>query len=234
MSKSTLKLKHLDILNLTLYFQKLIDDILHDEEDIVDLVYEVTEESKYSFRFLILLSNSSIIYFEYNSTTKKITKILKNSILKNIITNDVNFCELSFNLPIVLSTSLNEIILLDVKEKPCNTINISEENICINSNFCENQIISLKFNCVRNTILVTTTNQLLIYKLQMDKFENKQFFNLFTEIKLSGLHKNINFSYMINFSFVPKFSYFNENVIYICYLTENKISDEYSKISLDQ
>lgn len=233
MSKSTLKLKHLEILNLTLYFQKLEDDILQDEEDIVDLVYEVAEESKFIFRFLILLSNGSIIYFEYNSTTKKITKILKNTILKNIITNDINHCEISFTLPIVLSTSLNEIIFLDAKEKPCKAINISEENLLINSNFCENQILSLKFNCNRNAILVTTINQLLIYKLQMDKYENKQVLHLFGEIKLNGLYKNLDFSKVLDYKLIHKFSYFNENVIYFCYLTENKICDEFSRVSLE-
>ena len=135
MSKSSLKLKHLEILDLTLYFQKLEDDILQDEEDIVDLVFEAAEESKFLFRFLMLLSNGSIIYLEYNSTNKKITKILKNTVLKKIITNDINFCEISLSLPIILATSLNEIIYLDAKEKPCKAINISEENLLINSNF---------------------------------------------------------------------------------------------------
>jgi len=233
MSKSTLKLKHLDILNLTLYFQKLEEDILNEEEDIVDLVYEITEESKFLFRFLILLSNGSILYFEYNSTTKKITKILKNIVLKNIITNDINYCELCLNLPIVLTTSLNEIIFLDAKEKPCKTINISEEILSINSSFCENQIINLKFNCNRNTILVTTINQLLVYKLHIDKFENKQILQLFGEIKLTGLYKNLDFTKILDFKLIHRFSCFNENIIYFCYLTENKINDEFSKISLE-
>lgn len=233
MSKSTLKLKHLEILNLTLYFQKLEDDILQDEEDIVDLVFEASEESKFLFHFLMLLSNGSIIYFEYNSTNKKITKILKNTVLKNIITNDINFCEISFSLPIILATSLNEIIYLDAKEKPCKAINISEENLLINSNFCENQILNLKFNCNKNTILVTTLNQLLIYKLQMDKYENKQVSYLFGEIKLNGLYKNLDFSKMLDYKLVHKFSYFNENVIFFCYLSESKICEEFSRVSLE-
>jgi len=233
MSKSTLKLKHIEILNLTLYFHKLEEEILQDEEDIVDLVYEAAEESKFHFRFLILLSSGSIIYFEYNSTTKKITKILKNTVLKGIITNDINFCEISFNLPIVLSTSLNEIIFMDSKEKPCKVINISEENLLINSNFCESQILSLKFNCNKNAILVTTLNQLFIYKLQMDKFENKQVLQLFGEIKLNGLYKNLNFSKMLGFKLIHMWSSFNENVVYFCYLTENKICEEFSRVSLE-
>lgn len=233
MSKSTLKLKHIEILNLTLYFQKLEDDILHDEEDIVDLVYEAAEESKFLFRFLILLSNGSIIYFDYNSTTKKITKILKNTVLKNIITNDINFCDISYNLPVVLSTSLNEIIYLDSKEKPCKAINISEENLLINSNFCESQILNLKFNCNKNTILVTTVNQLLIYKVQLDKYENKQILQLFGEIKLNGLYKNLDFTNMLDYKLIHRFSCFNENVIYFCYLTENQICEEFSRISLE-
>lgn len=233
MSKSTLKLKHLEILNLTLYFQKLEDDLLQDEEDIVDLIYEVSQESKFTYCFLILLSNGSIIYMEYNTTTKKIVKILKNTILKNIITNDITFCEVSFNLPIILSTSLNEIIFLDAKEKPCKAINISEENLLINSNFCEHQILNLKFNCIQSMILITTINQLLIYKLQMDKLENKQIMHLFGEIKLNGLAPQIDFSKTLDYKIIHKFSLFNENVIYFCYLTENKLMEEFSKISLE-
>lgn len=234
MSKSTLKLKHLDILNLSLYFQKLEDDILQDEEDIVDLVYEVSEDSKFIFCFLILLSNGSIMYLEYNSTTKKLIKIFKNTILKNIITNEINFCELSFNLPMVLSTSLNEIIYLDSKDKHCQTINISEENLIINSVFTENQIINLKFNCNQNTILITTVNQLLVYKLIMDKFENKQNLLFFSEIKLNGILENIDFNHMVDYKLIGRFSCFNENILYVCYFTENSISgDNFSKISLE-
>ncbi len=233
MSKSTLKLKHLEILNLTLYFKKQEDFILQDEEDIVDLVYEAAEESKFLFHFLMLLSNGSIIYFEYNSTNKKITKILKNTVLRNIITNDINFCEISFTLPIVLATSLNEIIFIDSKQKACKAINISEENLLINSNFCENQILNLKFNCNKNTILVTTLNQLFIYKLQMDKYENKQVLYLFGEIKLNGLNKYLDFSSILDYKFIHKFSYFNENVIYFCYLTENQICEEFSRVTLE-
>lgn len=233
MSKSTLKLKHLEILNLNLYFQKLEDDIFQDEEDIVDMIYEQeSSESKFIYKFLILLSNGSIIFFKYNSTTRKIIEIMRNTVLRNIITNDINLCELSFNLPILLSTSLNEIIFLDSKEKNNETIQISEENLLINSNFCESQILNLKFNCNRNIILITTINQFLIYKIQFDKFENKQILQILGEIKLPGL-KNIEFLQMLDYTLISKFSYFNENVLYFCYATENKIQDNFQNVQLE-
>jgi hypothetical protein len=260
MSKSTLKLKHLEILNLNLYFQRIEDDLFQDEEDIIDVVYEQSEYSKFIFKFIILLSNGSIIYFTYNSTTRKVIEIIRNTVLRNIITNDINLCEISFNLPIILSTSLNEIIYLESKEKDKekdiiinknnsnndnnndsnnnynynDLIQISEENILISSNFCESQIINMKFNCSRNIILITTINQFLIYKIQLDKFENKQNLNFICEIKLPGLNpKLLNFQEKIDYTLINKFSFFNENIIYFCYTTENKIQDEFQNVYLE-
>ncbi len=40
MSKSTLKLKKFNIFNLNDYYKSLSDDILQEEEDIIDIIYE--------------------------------------------------------------------------------------------------------------------------------------------------------------------------------------------------
>jgi hypothetical protein len=236
MSKSTLKLKHFEILNLTNYFQQLNDDILQEEEDIVDIIYETSEESKFIFNFLLLLSRGSLIYLEYNTTTKKVTKLFKNSVLSSIITNEIQCCELSFSSPMILSTSLNELILVDTKDKPCQLINITEENITLYSAYCDNTIIDIKFNCNQSIILVTTLNQILIYKMISDKLENKPILQMTYEIKLVGLDletSNQDFSTLIDTRYFPKFSDFSENILHISYISEEAISNTFTKVTLD-
>ena len=72
MSKSTLKLKYFNIFNVTNYYQNLNDDIMQEEEDIIDIIYEPSQENKFIFCYLILLSKGTLMYFEYNTTTKKL------------------------------------------------------------------------------------------------------------------------------------------------------------------
>ena len=71
MSKSTLKLKYFTIFNVTSYYQNLNDDIMQEEEDIIDIIYEPSQESKFIFCYLLLLSKGTLMYFEYNTTSKK-------------------------------------------------------------------------------------------------------------------------------------------------------------------
>lgn len=234
MSKSSLKLKHFEVINLNVYFQQMYEDIMQEEEDIVDIIYEASDDSKFTFTFLLLLSKGSLIYLEYNTTNKKLTKIFKNSVLSSIVSNDIECCELSYTSPILLSTCLNEIILIDTKQKPCQLINITEENIVIYSAYTESSILDIKFNCNQSSILVITQNQLLIYKLTYDKYEQKNILQLFSEIKLYGLPSEIDYTNLINYRIFPKFSDLNDNILYISYITEEKVVDKHTKISLEQ
>ena len=122
MSKSTLKLKHFNIFNLSNYYQSLSDDIMQDEEDIIDIIYEASQENKFIFSFLMLLSKGTLMYFEYNTTTKKVSTLYTNTAL-SMITNELTCAELSFNSPIIVATSLNELILVETTQKPCQMIN---------------------------------------------------------------------------------------------------------------
>ena len=234
MSKSALKLKHFEIFDLNSYFQQLSDDVLEPEEDIVDIIYENSEESKFVFTFLILLSKGSLIYLEYNTTTKKLTKLFKNSNLSLIITNDIKHCELSYSSPIIISTSMNELILIDTKQKPSQCINMTEENINIYSAYCDFEILELKFNCNQSIILVVTTCQIIIYKLTTDVIENKLILNKTFEIKLPGVDMNsIDFTLFINNLFIPRFSDLNENILYLTYTSKESISNNFTKVCLE-
>jgi hypothetical protein len=235
MSKSTLKLKHFEIFNLQSYMQELNDDILQEEEDIIDIIHEASQESKFIFIFLIITSKGTLIYLEYNTTNKKLTKIYRNPVLSSIITNEIVCCELSFTSPILIATSLNEIILIETKQKPSQLVNLTEENIIISSAYCENSIVDIKFNCNQTTILVVTVNKVLLYRLAIDKYENKQILNLFTEVVMPGQKiESIDYSSILNTKYFPKFSDFNENILFVSFLTDEKITEKHTKISLDQ
>ena len=41
------------IFNVTSYYQNLNDDIMQEEEDIIDIIYEPSQESKFIFCYLI-------------------------------------------------------------------------------------------------------------------------------------------------------------------------------------
>ena len=77
MSKSTLKLKKFNIFNLNEYYKNFNDDIMQEEEDIIDIIYEPSPENKNIFCYLVLLSKGTLLYFEYNLITKKIQIFLK-------------------------------------------------------------------------------------------------------------------------------------------------------------
>jgi hypothetical protein len=86
MSKSTLKLKNFNIFDLNSYYKTLNDDILQEEEDIIDIIYESSPENKNIFCYLLLLSKGTLIYFEYSLITKKISNFFTNTAL-SMITN---------------------------------------------------------------------------------------------------------------------------------------------------
>jgi hypothetical protein len=233
MSKSCLKLKYFEVLNLNAYYQQVLDDILQEEEDIIDIIYDTCEENKFTFVFLVMMSKGSLLYLEYNTTNKKLTKIYKNTVISTIITNDIIKSELSFNSPILLATSLNEIIIIDTKQKPCPIINLTEENMVIYSAYVDDNIVDLKFNSNQSCILCITTKQIMIYKLAYDKYEQKHMLQLFGEVALVGISKDIDFSVTYDSVVFPKFSDFNEEVLYITYITDKQLLEKSSKISLE-
>ena len=70
----------------------------------------------------------------------------------SLITNELICAEISFNSPIILSTSLNELILIETIQKPCQIINATEEGITICSEPLDSQILDIKFNCNQSII----------------------------------------------------------------------------------
>ena len=54
MSKSTLKLKNFNIFDLNSYYKTLNDDILQEEEDIIDIIYEVSPDNKNIFCYRLI------------------------------------------------------------------------------------------------------------------------------------------------------------------------------------
>jgi hypothetical protein len=233
MSKSSLKLKYFEILNLNAYYQQVDDDILQEEEEIIDIIYDTCEENRFTFTFLVIMSKGSLLYLEYNTTNKKLTKIYKNNVISTIITNDILKCELSFNSPILLATSLNEIIVIDTKQRPCQIINLTEENMNLYSAYVDDLIVDLKFNCNQSIILCVSQKHILIYKLAYDKYEQKHLLQLFNEIKLTGISKEIDYSLSYETTIFPRFSDFNEDILYITYITDTQMVEKSSKISLE-
>lgn len=232
MSKSTLKLKYFNIFNLTNYFQSLSDDIMQDEEDIIDIIYEASQENKFIFSFLMLLSKGTLMYFEYNTTTKKVSNLYTNTAL-SMITNELTCAELSFNSPIIVATSLNELILVETTQKPCQMINATEEGISICSEPCDSQILSVKFNCNQSNILVITSTGMKVFRIGVDKIESKSVLQFFTEIQLVGIDPKADYSTLLGKKLFAKYSDFLDNTIIISYISDKPTSDEPVRLSVD-
>ena len=232
MSKSTLKLKYFTIFNVTSYYQNLNDDIMQEEEDIIDIIYEPSQESKFIFCYLLLLSKGTLMYFEYNTTSKKITNIYTNNSL-SMITNELVCSELSFNSPIIVATSLNELILVETNQKPCQMINITEEEIIICSEPLDSQILNTKFNCNQTFILVITINSIKIFKIGFDKIENKTILQFYNDLILPFLNPNNDYSLIFNKKVFLKFSNFLDNILIVSYISDKASSEEQIKLSFD-
>ena len=232
MSKSTLKLKYFTIFNVTSYYQNLNDDIMQEEEDIIDIIYEPSQESKFIFCYLLLLSKGTLMYFEYNTTSKKITNIYTNNSL-SMITNELICSELSFNSPIIVATSLNELILVETNQKPCQMINITEEEIIICSEPLDSQILNTKFNCNQTFILVVTINSIKIFKIGFDKIENKTILQFYNDLILPFLNPNNDYSLIFNKKVFLKFSNFLDNILIVSYISDKASSEEQIKLSFD-
>ena len=73
MSKCILKTKFHNTLNLNSLQNE--DNIINEDEIIIEVKYEISEEHNFMFYIVVLLSKGTIIYIEYNTLTKKTTKM---------------------------------------------------------------------------------------------------------------------------------------------------------------
>ena len=234
MSKSTLKLKKFNIFNLNDYYKNLNDDILQEEEDIIDIIYEPSPDNKNIFCYLILLSKGTLLYFEYNTISKKISNFFTNTAL-SMITNELTCGELSFNSPIIVATSLNELIYVETTKKPCPMINATEDEIIIVSEPCDSKILKIHFNCNQNIICVICLNEIKIFKIGIDKTEEgKTILEYFNDIKIKGLNNlGIEFGLLYDKKFFFKFSNFIENNLIMSFITEKPTNNEIIRLSVD-
>ena len=233
MSKSTLKLKNFNIFDLNSYYKTLNDDILQEEEDIIDIIYEVSPDNKNIFCYLLLLSKGNLIYFEYSLITKKISNFFTNQAL-SMITNSLTCGELSFTAPIIVATSLNELIYVETTKKPCQMINATEDEISIVSEPCDSKILNIKFNCEKNIICVICLNEIKIFKIGIDKTEGKTILEYFNDIKIKGMNSlGIEFGLLYGKKFFFKFSNFFENNLIMTFISEKPLSSEIVRLSVD-
>ena len=234
MSKSTLKLKKFNIFNLNDYYKNLNDDILQEEEDIIDIIYEPSPDNKNIFCDLILLSKGTLLYFEYNTISKKISNFFTNTAL-SMITNELTCGELSFNSPIIVATSLNELIYVETTKKPCPMINATEDEIIIVSEPCDSKILKIHFNCNQNIICAICLNEIKIFKIGIDKTEEgKTILEYFNDIKIKGLNNlGIEFGLLYDKKFFFKFSNFIENNLIMSFITEKPTNNEIIRLSVD-
>lgn len=126
MSKCILKTKFHNVFNLVALQQE--DNVINEEEVIIEAKYEVSEMNSSIFQVLALLSKGTIVYIEYNTLTKKTTKMIKNVVLCSLI-NVIELCDFSFYAPIIVASSSNEILFIDTKDKSKDMINLNEESI---------------------------------------------------------------------------------------------------------
>ena len=233
MSKSTLKLKKFNIFNLNEYYKNFNDDIMQEEEDIIDIIYEPSPENKNIFCYLVLLSKGTLLYFEYNLITKKNSNFFENTALR-MITNELTCAELSFNSPIIVATSLNELIYVETNKKPCPMINATEDEIIIVSEPCDSKILKIHFNCTQNIICVICLNEIKIFKIGQDKTEGKTILEYFNDIKIKGLNNlGIEFGLLYDKKFVFKFSNFIENNLIMSFICDNPTNNEIIRLSVD-
>ena len=233
MSKSTLKLKNFNIFDLNSYYKTLNDDILQEEEDIIDIIYEVSPDNNNIFCYLILLSKGTLIYFEYSLITKKISNFYTNQAL-SMITNSLTCGELSFTAPIIVATSLNELIYVETTKKPCQMINATEDEIIIVSEPCDSKILNIKFNCEKNIICVICLNEIKIFKIGLDKSEGKTKLEYFNDIKIkSMISLGIEFGLFYDKKFFFKFSNFFENNLIMAFISEKPTNSTIIRLSVD-
>lgn len=234
MSKSLLKLKHLEIIDINSYTQELQDEFIQEDEEIVSVIYEPNSNNPYEYMFITLLNNGCLLYLEYDTISKALTKIIKNSVLSTIVSNPIESCELCFSCPLIISTSMNEIIYITSKTINTKVIDLTEEDILVNSSYCNDPILDIKFNCNQSFFLVTTTKKLLIYKVIYDKYEQKQTLTVNSNLVIPSHEDDIlDINSMLNSKLFIRFSNFNESIIFVTFISDKQLTDEYSTISLE-
>ena len=126
MSKCILKTKINNALNLVSLQNE--ENLVNEDEYIIEVKYEVSDMNNTLYHILALLSKGTIIYLEYNTMTNKTIKLIKNLVLCSLI-NVIELCDFSFDAPIVVASSSNEILYIDTKNKTKDMINLNEESI---------------------------------------------------------------------------------------------------------
>lgn len=218
MSQSTLKLKNFEIFNLLKYYDT--DDVLTEEEDIVDMIYEYSTDSKSIVTFTFLLSKGQILYIEYDLLLKKLIKFFSNTVLISVLSNSITKCLLSHSTPLLLSTSLNEVVIVDSKVKPQQIITLTEENVNIYSAFCNNSILEIRFNCNQEYILAICSNTINIYKIVYDKVEMKNVLNLVLNINSFNCD---DYSLVLNYTLSFNFSNYYDNLLLVSYVVKEEL-----------
>lgn len=229
MSQSFLKFNKYEVFNLLNYFD--LDNILNNDDKIIEVIQE-TSSLQYFYCFTILLSSGKLLYLEYNIRKNKITKFIPNFILCSLLSTKIEFSDLSNSTPLLISTNKNELLYIDSKIKPQQIITLTAENIQIFSVLTQFEITSIKFSPTQSFILVITKENVSIYKLIYDKYEQKNM--------LINTH-NIDFSFCNISKFLPdsidfSFSSYNENELIYTIRTKspfNEIIDSSLKINID-
>lgn len=174
MITSKVKLKNQLIFDIKQMYDA--DDLLLESPDIVDIVCEQSKVQSI-ISTTILLSNSGILYVEYDLKSNKIVKSFLNNVLTSLITNTIVFAQLSLYTPILLVSSLNEILIINSKIKPQNILTLKEENVIISSMFVEGEINRVMFNNEQNLICILGNSSINVYSYIQDK-ENKNAYHL--------------------------------------------------------
>jgi hypothetical protein len=126
MSKCIIKTNFHNALNLISL--QTDENFINEDEVIIEVKYEISEQNKSIYHILALLSKGTIIFIEYNTVIRKTIKMTKNLVLCSLI-NIIEMCDFSFFAPIVVASSSNEILYIDTKDKNKDMVNLNEENI---------------------------------------------------------------------------------------------------------
>ena len=141
---------------------------------------------------------------------------------------------LSFTAPIIVATSLNELIYVETTKKPCQMINATEDEIIIVSEPCDSKILKIKFNCEKNIICVICLNEIKIFKIGIDKTEGKTTLEYFNDIKFKNMSSlGIEFGLFYEKKFYFKFSNFYENNLIMAFVSEKPTSNDIVRLSVD-
>lgn len=219
MNMSFLKLKHYEICSLKSYYD--YDDLLTDNEEIVDLIIEYSTENPSITTVTMILSKGLLVYIEYDLNSKKLIKFFKNPVLLSVISNSIINCDLTDAAPLLLSTSLNEIVVVDSKIRPQQLITLTEENVILYSSFCSTDIIQVKYNNLKESILALNKENIEIFKIVYNKIEMKNMLTKILVIDCFNTNSSNEFSNYLNI----EFSFCYDNLLIASYVTAENIKN---------